>query len=378
VTSERDRRWRLILGSTDPDRPDRAELTPRDRDLDAALSALYGEEGGSGSSFPNVARWLGDIRRYFPTSVVRVLQRDAIACLNLRQLLLQPEILDAVEPDVHLAAALISLGPVLPAETRDTARQVVRRVVEELWRQLDTPTRQAIAGSLARERNRRPRYAEIDWRRTIRANLQHYQPDYRTIVPAIRHGRGRKRSALREVILCVDRSGSMASSVVYASIFAAVLASLPALETHLVTFDTAVVDLSDRLSDPVELLFGIQLGGGTDIARAIGYCHSLARSPRDTILVAISDLYEGGDPRLLLRRLATLTDSGVQIVFLLALSDSGAPAYNRDLAARVADLGIPVFACTPDAFPELMAAAIRRDLDPHHLPEVLRDRRTPH
>jgi predicted metal-dependent peptidase len=269
--------------------------------------------------------------------------------------------LEAVEPDVHLVATLISLKSVIPSKTLDTARQVVRKVTDDLMRKLASPMRQAVNGSLNRSiRNRRPRHNEIDWNRTIRANLRHYQPDYKTIVPETRIGYGRKRNALRDIILCVDQSGSMATSVVYSSIFGAVLASLPAVRTQMIVFDTSVVDLTEELHDPVDLLFGAQLGGGTDINRALSYCQGLVRRPTETILVLISDLYEGGNKVEMLKRAASLVASGVQVVALLALSDQGAPFYDHDNAAYFASLGVPAFACTPDQFPELMAAAISR------------------
>ncbi len=334
--------------------------------MDQALQALYDTErtGGLGSSAPHVARWLGDIRTYFPTSVVRVMQKDALERLHLRQMLLEPEFLEAVEPDVHLVSTLISLNGVMPAKTRETARLVIRKVLEELERRLANATRQAVLGALNKaERNLRPRYNEIDWRQTIRINLKHYQPAYRTIIPARLIGYGRKRSTSlpqRTIILCVDQSGSMASSVVYTGVFGAVLASLKAVKTHVVAFDTAVVDLTEHLDDPVELLFGTQLGGGTDIRRALAYCQGMVQQPGDTILVLISDLYEGGNQQELLKRAAELVQSGVQVIALLALSDDGRPGYNAAAAAQLADLGIPAFACTPDLFPDLMAAAIQR------------------
>jgi Mg-chelatase subunit ChlD len=238
---------------------------------------------------------------------------------------------------------------------------VVRRVVEALMRKLASPTRQAVLGSLNRAtRSRRPRHSEIDWHRTIRANLRHYQPAHRTIIPETRIGYGRKRSSLRDIILCVDQSGSMASSVVYAGVFGAVLASLPAVQTRMVVFDTAVVDLTDAMRDPVDLLFGVQLGGGTDINRALAYCQGLIHRPQETILVLISDLYEGGNNDEMLRRAAALAGSGVQLIALLALSDDGAPGYSQQNAAALAALGAPAFACSPDLFPDLMAAAISR------------------
>ncbi|MFZ6029133.1 MAG: VWA domain-containing protein, partial [Chloroflexota bacterium] len=341
-----------------------------DLGMDGALAALYdgtsgaGRRGGLGASSPRVARWLGDIRSYFPAPVVQVMQKDALERLNLRQMLLQPEMLAAVEPDVHMVSTIVSLNRVIPEKTKETARMVVRKVVEELERKLEGPLRQAVLGSLNRAvRNRRPRYADMDWNRTIRANLKHYQPDYQTIIPATRIGYGRKRSAsaLRDIILCVDQSGSMAASVVYSSICAAVMASLSAVRTSLVVFDTSVVDLTPELYDPVEVLFGTQLGGGTNIEQALGYCQNLVQTPADTILVLISDLYEGGNHEKLFRRVAALVGVGVQLIALLALSDQGAPVSDHQVAARFAALGVPCFACTPDQFPDLMAAAIKRE-----------------
>ncbi len=359
---ERLRRWRLVLGGDEADGTGYA-LSGDDARMDNALGALYDSErkAGLGGSSPNVARWLGDIRTYFPTSVVRVMQQDALERLNLHKMLLEPEMLSQVEPDVHLIANLLALRSVMPARTKDTARQVVRNVVEELQRKLANPMRQAVLGSLNRAtRNRRPRHNEIDWHRTIRANLRHYQPDLRTIIPEQRIGYGRKRSALRDIVLCLDQSGSMGTSVVYSGVFGAVLASLPAVSTRMVVFDTEVVDLTDDLHDPVDILFGVQLGGGTDINRALGYCQSLIRRPQETILVLVSDLYEGGNREELLQRTATLVASGVQVIALLALNDDGAPIYDHTIAAAYAGLGIPAFACTPDRFPDLMAAAINR------------------
>jgi Mg-chelatase subunit ChlD len=279
-------------------------------------------------------------------------------------MLLEPEMLADLVPDVQLVATLLSLRSVIPAKTRDTARSVVRKVVEELERRLAAPLREAVTGSLARStRKLRPRHAEIDWRRTIQANLRHYLHAYRTIVPERLIGFGRRSASLRDVVLCVDQSGSMASSVVHASIAGAVLASLRSVSTTMLVFDTAVVDLTAELHDPVDLLFGTQLGGGTDINRALAYAQTLVRRPADTILVLISDLYEGGNRDELVRRAAALAASGVLVVVLLALDDRGAPAYDAQIAAAFAGLGIAAFACTPDLFPELMAAAIgRRDL----------------
>ena len=356
------RRWRLILGGGSADGTG-VRLTGEELGMDGALEALYDSprRGGLGGSAPSVPRWLGDIRKYFPKQVVQVMQRDALDRLNLTQMLTEPETLESIEADVHMVATLLSLRGIMPARTKDTARQVVGRVVNELMRRLENPMRQAVAGAINRAtRNRRPRHSEIDWPRTIRANLRHYQPEYKTIIPETRYGAGRKQQSLRKIILCVDQSGSMAASVVYSGIFGAVMASIPAVQTRLVLFDTSVVDLTDELDDPVEVLFSTQLGGGTDINRAVGYCQTHIDAPAETIFVLISDLYEGGVADELLKRAASMITSGVKFITLLALSDEGAPSFDRGLAARLSALGAPAFACTPEMFPELMAAAINR------------------
>lgn len=366
---ERDRRWTLALGTEAEEGA--APLSDSDRRMSQALSALYGDEsagkgrGGLGGSAPRVAKWLGDIRDFFPTPVVQVIQKDAFERKGLRQMLLEPEFLATVEADVNLVADLVALRGVMPEKTKETARAVIAKVVEELMAQLERRTAEAIRGALDRSRRtNRPRFADIDWPRTIRANLSHYQPEHRTVVPERLIGFMRQQRRivdLDEVILCVDQSGSMASSVVYASIFAAVMASLPVVATKLVCFDTAIVDLTEELADPVEVLFGVQLGGGTDINRAVAYCEDRIERPAKAHLVLITDMYEGGDAAALVDRLARLVVAGVNVVVLLALTDSGRPSYDPNLAAKVAALGIPVFACTPDQFPDLMATALRRE-----------------
>lgn len=360
------RRWRMVLGGGAADGTG-VSLSAEEQRIDQALAGLYdadheaGRAAGLGKSAPNVARWLGDIRGYFPSSVVKLMQQDALERLNLQSMLLQPELMQSLTPDVHLAANLVALSKAMPEKVKETARLVVRRVVEDLEQRLAQPMRSAVLGSLNRQqRNRRPRHSEIDWQRTIRANLRHYQPQLNTLIVQQLIGYGRRRASLRDIILCIDQSGSMASSVVYASMFGAVLASLRAVSTKMVVFDTAVADLSEKLQDPVDVLFGIQLGGGTDINLALGYCQTIVERPQETVMVLISDLYEGGNAQQMLQRAAQLVASGVQLIALLALDDHGKPSYDHRIAQHFANLGIPAFACTPEMFPELMAALINR------------------
>ncbi|MDO4700144.1 MAG: VWA domain-containing protein [Moraxella sp.] len=368
LESEKYRRWHLVLGTLDENNV----LSASDKRLSEALSALYGDgeasqkgRGGLGRSAPKIAKWLGDIREFFPSSVVQVIQKDAFERLGLKQMLLEPEFLAAMQADVHLVADLVSLRSAMPEKTLETARQVIKKVVDELMKKLEQKTSEAIRGAVNKsKRTYRPRFNDIDWGRTISANLRHYQADYRTVIPEKLIGFARQQRRLTdldEVILCVDQSGSMATSVVYSAIFAAVMASIPAVKTKLVCFDTAIVDLTDELADPVAVLFGVQLGGGTDINQAVAYCANKIERPSKTHLILITDLYEGGDEKALIGRVANLVKQGVNVITLLALSDDGRPSYDDNLAKTFANMGLPVFACTPERFPDLMATALKRE-----------------
>ncbi len=366
-------RWRLVLGQ----KAERAlgggmalshlaSVAPEQDvfGLDDALELVYGGEerqGGTSASLPNIPRWLGDVRRYFPTDVVAMVQKDAIERRGLRQLLFEKETLPKLEKNVELAATLISLQGMIPDEVKETARQVVRAIVEQIRQKLEPQIRQAVIGALTRNRHSAlPVYRNVDWKRTIERNLKHYDPTRRVLIPERFYFWANQRR-LREwqIILCVDQSGSMANSVVYASIMAAVFASLDALRTHLIFFDTEVADMTDVLDDPVDLLFGAQLGGGTDIARAVGYAADLVLQPEKTIFILITDLYEGGDEEALLRRLGALVESHVRVLCLLALDDAGRPSFNRALARQVRALDIPAFGCTPGKLVELIEDVLK-------------------
>ena len=362
--SERLRRWRLVLGKN-------AELSQARLEgdyaaMDGALEQLYGGDqngfnraGGLGRSVPRVARWLGDIKKYFPQSVVRVVQKDAFDRIGARYLLSDPDFLNSVEVDVHLVATLISLASVIPEETRSTARAVVRKLVDDVTKRIRAKTVSAVRGAISRAlRANRPRSGELDFDRTIRLNLKNWDPDRKRLIVDRLAGYGHKRRSLFDVVLCVDQSGSMASSVVYSSIFAATLASLPSLSTRLLLFNTSVVDMTPKLGDPVDVLFGAQLGGGTEIGQALKYCRSIITRPNRTVLILISDLYEGGAPNVMLSVAQELAAAGVKEICLLALDDEGAPGYDHENASMFSTLGAPTFACTPDLFPEMIAAAL--------------------
>src|SRR5947209_13947972 len=370
------RRWRLILGK-DADAPlgglGGCALGGADAEMDAALAAIYDEvpEGddapkersaGLGSSAPRLAKWLGDIRTYFQEDVVSVIQSDAIERKGLTQLLFEPETLRSVQPNIQLVGTLMSLKGRIPERTKETARMVVSAVVEEVKKKLEQRLRQAVLGALNRkEHSPLPSAAAIDWKWTIGRNLKNYHAELGTIVPerVYFHSRAQRANAWT-VIVDMDQSGSMADSVVYGAVCGSIFASLPALDTHVVAFDTEVVDLTEKCgNDPVDMLFGVQLGGGTDINKSVAFCEKFVTDPRKTLFILITDLFEGGNEAQLVRRLGELAGSGVKAICLLALSDNGAPSYDENLARKLAALGIPCFACTPAKLPDLVEGALR-------------------
>jgi uncharacterized protein with von Willebrand factor type A (vWA) domain len=332
--------------------------------LDRALSFVYdGNErfGGTGDSAPYVPQWLEQMRALFNQSTLAMVQRDAFERTGLAELLLQPEIVPRLQPDVRLAATILSFKEQIPDEVKQTARDLIRQVVDELRRKLETQIVQTVIGALQRNRYSPIRSARnLDWRRTLKSNLKNYLPERKTIIPErLYFWANEKRYRDWQIIILVDQSGSMANSAIYASLMACIFASLQVLETHLVVFDTSIVDLTPYLSgDPVELLFSLQLGGGTDIAQAVAYGANLVKRPEKCIFVLITDLYEGGDEAALLTRLRALRESKVQVLCLLALED-GKPVYHKTLARQVAALDIPTVAATPNKLLELMEQILK-------------------
>lgn len=377
ITPEQLTRWRLVLGKDSQDSlstmsPNGCSLSPEQLEMDEALAAIYDETGeqagtgprqaGLGNSASRLNKWLGDIRNYFQEDVVSVIQQDAIERKGLKQLLFEPEMLKNVQPNVQLVGTLLSLKGQIPERTKETARMVVRAVVEQIKLALEQKVRQAVLGALnRREHSPLPNASSIDWKWTIGRNLKNYNANLKKLIPerVFFYSRA-KRSNSWTVILDMDQSGSMADSVVYGAICGSIFASLPALETHVVAFDTEVVDLTEQCgNDPVDMLFGVQLGGGTDINKSVGYCEKFIQEPKNTLFFLITDLFEGGNQAQLIRRLGDMVASGVRVVCLLALNDSGTPSYDEQVAKKLAALGIPCFACTPQRLPELLEGALR-------------------
>lgn len=369
-------RWRLILGKNSEGSLQNStdnSLTEEQKSLDGALGALYEDTslvpkknkkssyGDLSQSAPNLAKWLADIRTYFPEDVVSVIQKDAIKRKGLDQLLYEPEMLKEVEPDLNLVGILMSLKEQVPEASKDAVREIVRKVVEKIKDSLAEDIRRSVSGTVNRfQQSQNKQLKNLNWKKTIDKNLKHWQADKRKMVPekVYFHSNSQKTNNWT-VIVNLDQSGSMAESVIYGSVMGSIFASLPALETRVVAFDTNVVDLTEQCGDdPVDILLGIQLGGGTNINNCIRYSEQFIHTPAQTIFILISDLFEAGNENAMLNRIKNLTEAGVKFISLLSLSDSGVPFYNDKVARDLTAMGVPCFGCTPDKIPELVRKAL--------------------
>ncbi|MFO0757973.1 MAG: VWA domain-containing protein [Byssovorax sp.] len=341
----------------------------RAEELDEALSFVYGERSASlDRSRPYIPRWLATLREFFRQDVVAMVQKDAVEKKGLTELLFEPETLPLLEKNVELVATLMSAKGLIPEKAREAARAIVREVVDDVKKKLETEVRTAVLGTVRRDRQSPLKIAKnLDFKRTIEKNLKGWDRHGKRLVPErFYFWQNQRRRHEWEVQILVDQSGSMAESVVYSSIMAAIFASIDVLKTKLLFFDTEVVDVTPLLTDPVEVLFTAQLGGGTDINRAVAYAqqHFLER-PEKTIFILISDLYEGGNQAELVSRMRQLVDSKVKVISLLALSDGGKPSYDHDMAAKLREMGIACFGCTPGLLARVMERVMKgQDLEP--------------
>lgn len=373
-------RWRLILGKEVEDLNKQCDsecgchLTSQQQSMDEALAKIYNNENGAGENSANkagagldkskfnVAHWLGDVRKYFPNDVVKIIQRDAIERKGLTRLLFEPETLGNVVPDISMVSTLLALKNQIPDKAKDIARQMVQQLVDEIMERLKQNLIQAITGTLNKKQRAILGSANsIDWKRTINANLKHYNQECETIIPEKISFFERTQTRKKwHIILDIDQSASMAESIIYASVVGSIFASLPVLKTNVVTFDSNVTDLTEQCkNDPVDMLFGIQLGGGTDINKSVTYCQELIENPEKTIFILISDLDEGGSTKGFLNKLNDMHNEGVKVISLFALSDTGKPKYNKKNAQAISKLGIPCFACTPNLLPQLVEQVIK-------------------
>lgn len=378
MEKEKITRWRLILGQESQNRFQSMGGVPLNEQqdlMDQALAAIYngteyggfgtsGQGGaGNGPSSLRINRWLGDVRDLFEKDLVTVIQADAMNRCGLKQLIFEPELLENLEPDINLAASIMLLKDQIPKRSKDSVRVFIKKIVDEINKLLEQDIRRAVTAAVNRKKHSPiPSAVALDYKMTISRNLKHYNQELKTIIPEHFYFFDRTTTSAANrwtVILDVDQSGSMGESVIYSSVLSCILASMSSLKTHVVAFDTNIVDLTEKCEDPVDLLFGFQLGGGTDINKSIAYCQTLIENPSKTLLFLVSDLGEFGNRAALIRRLEELKTSGVIVICLLAIADKGKPYYDAQMAQKIAGLGIPCFACSPEMLPELLEKAFR-------------------
>ncbi|MBK7231071.1 MAG: VWA domain-containing protein [Saprospiraceae bacterium] len=359
---EADHRWALVLGTHDS-ASDEFQLSAEEQKLEDLLKALYGSGGekGSLSKKPQkIRKWLEGIRNNFEPEVIRLMQQDALERQNAHHMLLEPELLDQIEADVKMVATILALRELLPDRAMVSAKSLVQKLVKQTEKKIKPKLTHAVRSSqLGRSRKIHPSQGQIDWHKTIGKNLRHYMPDIQAIIPDVWYGR-KHGARLTEIVLLVDKSESMIQSAIYASIIGSVLASLNTIKTHLVFFDTSITDMTDQYSDPVEILFSVPMGGGTDIKLGLDYIRQKIRNPHRTILFLISDLDEGGPVKEMLESAASLVKMGCSMHCIVTLDDDGKSVFNESNGQKLADLGIPVFASSPDLFPDVLADVLNK------------------
>lgn len=376
-TNDRLRRWRLILGSEAQKRMEGMgngpDLSQEDLMMDTALDAIYNRDmkfgfgggAGKGASSPQISRWLGDVRTLFDKDIVKIIQSDAMERCGLKQLIFEPELLENIEPDMHMASMILTLKDQIPKQSKENAREFIRKIVEQINALLETDLKRAVTASINRKLHSPiPSASALDFQTTIRKGIKDYNTKLKKIIPQKYYFFERSATTAANkytVILDIDQSGSMGESVIYSSIMSCILASMSAIKTKVVAFDTNIVDLSEKCEDPIDLLFGFTLGGGTDIEKSIKYCTKYIENPKKTIFFLISDLEEGGNRAGLLRRLTEMKEDGVIVICLLAISDSGKPYYDANMAQRIANNGIPCFAAAPQMLPRLLEKAMKNE-----------------
>ncbi|MCR5126311.1 MAG: VWA domain-containing protein [Treponema sp.] len=371
-------RWRLILGEEAEDalkdtapEGEYGGLSEKQVLMDQTLSAIYGSRdetfsnsrsSGNKKSSPVLSKWLGNLRSLFDNETVVVVQNDAIERKGLKQLLLEPELLESIEPDMNMASLLLELKDQIPSKSKESARHYIKKIVEKINSLLESRIRSSVTASLNKKSHSPlPSASAIDFKYTISRNLKNFNKEVGSIIPErVWFYDRRAKSSKWNIILDIDQSGSMGESIIFSSIMASILASMSSVKTNIVAFDTEIMDLTDLSSDPVDLLFGFQMGGGTDIKKSIEYCQSLVTDPTHTLFFLISDLDEYGSRNGLLTKIQELKDSGVTVIVLLAIADGGKAYYDKTTASEIAKMSVPCFACPPERLPELLAGALMK------------------
>ncbi len=358
-------RWRLVLGS-DSESSLSFQGSERDlksfADMEKLLDYLYanaqgddvrkdGERGaGSGASQLTAAKWITKVRELFPKQTAEVLERHALEEFGMTELLTDKKVLESMEPDMQLLKSVLQLKHLMKGEVLETAKRIAQQVADKLREKLENNVRQSLTGRLDRSQSSPVHSARnLDIKKTVRRNLKNYDCEREQLILKDIYFSSRVRKYnTKTVIIAIDESGSMLDSVIYSAVMAQIISKLPFAEVKLVIFDTAVVDLTNEAEDPAQVIMSVQLGGGTDIGKALAYCEKLIATPKDTVVLCVTDLYEGGSESFLLNISKSIIQTGAKLDFLTALDETANPVYDKILGQKLADLGAFVGAVTPD------------------------------
>ena len=380
-------RWRLILGNG-ADAALGCCLSGSWAQIDETLGFLYdreygqgrnvrpgGQQGGnrdgqaqsakrqagSGPSQLTVPEWINTVHTLFPQRTIERLERDALERYELEEMVTNPEVLQRAQPNMALLKAVLHTKHLMNRKVLAMAQTLVRKVVEQLMERLARQMHNVFLGAVDRRRRSFMKVAKnFDAKTTLRRNLAHYDPKTKRVYVKTPYffSRVRRQTDRWQIIILVDESGSMADSVIHSAVTAAIFHGIRALRTHMVLFDTEVVDVTADCRDPVETIMKVQLGGGTDIGHALSYAAELVDNPRRTIVVLITDFYEGGPLKQLLAVTRQLVESGVTLLGLAALDERAQPNYDRQTAERMVALGAHVGAMTPGELAEWVAQKV--------------------
>ena len=365
-------RWRVVLGR------ERAEQQGIGGDTGAAgerldqagelLDFLFAPSGDGGRSGAlddgagmTIAHWVDAVGELFPHSAKEVMERELVRRRGIGELLQKPELLERIEPSVELVKMLISHRDLLNPQTRVLARKIIDQVVSELRERIRLSVEDALVGAIRRDRHSPRQVARnFDLKTTLRRNLQHWNAERgQLLVERLYFHAAERKQRPWHVIIAVDQSGSMLDSAIFSAIMASIFAELPSLRTSLFLFDTRIADLSEQVGQPVDVLMKVQLGGGTDIGKAVAYAGTLVREPARSILVLITDFYEGGEVKRLVHNISELAEAGVRCIGLGALGHDARPQYDKATAGRCRKAGMDILVCTPERLAEAMAEIIR-------------------
>jgi Mg-chelatase subunit ChlD len=370
-------RWRLVLGK-EAEKQGISCKSDADAERIEQLVGFLFEEGdsqggtptgnnkddrtaGTGPSQLTVTDWVGAVNELFPQQSKEVMQKELVRRRGIDKILDNPELLEQIEPNLELVKTLLSHQDLLNPKTRVLARKIIEKVVDQLKNMMQIQVEQAITGAIRKDRHApRKVFRNLDLKTTLRRNLHNFNSDSgKLLVDQVFFFAAERKKKPWHVIVVVDQSGSMLESAIFSAIMASIFAELPSLKTSLVLFDTQVVDLSDKVGQPVDVLLSVQLGGGTDITLALKYATTLVRQPQRTIVVLITDFYEGRPEHELVAQSRLMADGGIRMIGLGALGIDARPAYNKQTASKLRKVGMDILVCTPEKLAECMAQIIR-------------------